>query len=174
MRMCGSAYIETRKSTHFLLAYLKHIQVVVMDTSHYFSQDGCKRGERPPRWPSCERADHGGLPRRVLLLILSERSNTDLRPLMVCTISSTVRIHIYKARADGWMNEQDALASLAFSASNSYRLFPPSRETRCTTMRNAAEDVLPVWHETTLLMWYDDVLPLSKTALAPLFVVGMI
>jgi hypothetical protein len=24
------------------------------------------------------------------------------------------------------------------------------------------------------LIWYDDVLPLSKTALAPLFVVGMI
>jgi hypothetical protein len=37
-----------------------------------------------------------------------------------------------------------------------------------------AEDDLPDWHETTELMWYDDVLPLSKTALAPLFVVGMI
>ena len=64
----------------------------------------------------------------------------------------------------------DALASLALSASNSYRLFPP---TRCTTMRRA-EDDLPDWHETTELIWYDDVLPLSKTALAPLFVVGMI
>ena len=37
-----------------------------------------------------------------------------------------------------------------------------------------AEDDLPDWHETTELIWYDDVLPLSKTALAPLFVVGMI
>jgi hypothetical protein len=37
-----------------------------------------------------------------------------------------------------------------------------------------AEDDLPDWHETTELMWYDDVLPLSKTALAALFVVGMI
>ena len=64
----------------------------------------------------------------------------------------------------------DALASLALSASNSYRLFPP---TRWTTMRRA-EDDLPDWHETTELIWYDDVLPLSKTALAPLFVVGMI
>jgi hypothetical protein len=33
---------------------------------------------------------------------------------------------------------------------------------------------LPDWHETTESMWYDDVLPLSKTALAPLFVAGMI
>lgn len=65
----------------------------------------------------------------------------------------------------------NVLASLALSASNSYRLFPPSR---CTTIRNADEDDLPDWHETTLLMWYDDVLPLSKTALAALFVVGMI
>ena len=65
----------------------------------------------------------------------------------------------------------NALASLALSASNSYRLFPPSR---CTTIRKADEDDLPDWHETTLLMWYDDVLPLSKTALAALFVVGMI
>ena len=37
-----------------------------------------------------------------------------------------------------------------------------------------AEDDLPDWHETTELMWYDEVLPLSKTALAALFVVGMI
>jgi hypothetical protein len=49
--------------------------------------------------------------------------------------------------------EQNALASFGFSASNSYRLFLPSREMRCTTMRNAAEDDLPDWHETTLLMW---------------------
>jgi hypothetical protein len=67
-----------------------------------------------------------------------------------------------------------ALATLGLSASNSYRLFPPSRETRWTMMRNAAEDDLPFWHETTLLMWYDDVLPLSKTALAALFAVGII
>lgn len=38
----------------------------------------------------------------------------------------------------------------------------------------SAEDDLPDWHETTELMWYDEVLPLSKTALAALFVVGMI
>ena len=65
----------------------------------------------------------------------------------------------------------NALACLALSASNSYRLLRPSR---CTTMRNAEEDDLPVCHETTLFMWYDDVLPLSKTALAALFAVGMI
>ena len=37
-----------------------------------------------------------------------------------------------------------------------------------------AEDDLPDWHETTESIWNDDVLPLSKTALAPLFVVGII
>lgn len=37
-----------------------------------------------------------------------------------------------------------------------------------------AEDDLPDWHEMTESMWYDDVLPLSKTTLAALFVVGMI
>jgi hypothetical protein len=130
-----------------------------------------------------KRADHGVcLNRRALLEILSDRSNADLRPLIVCTISSA---HAYIDRywtsfLDTATNEraneheQDVLASFGLSASNSYRLFPPSRETRCTTMRNAAEDDLPDWHETTLLMWYDDVLPLSKTTLAALLVVGMI
>ncbi len=37
-----------------------------------------------------------------------------------------------------------------------------------------AEDDLPDWHDMTESIWYDDVLPLSKTALAALFVVGMI
>jgi hypothetical protein len=64
----------------------------------------------------------------------------------------------------------NVLASFALSASNSYRLLPPSR---CTTIRNAEDDDFPDWHETRLLMWYDDVLALSKT-LAVLFVVGMI
>lgn len=41
-------------------------------------------------------------------------------------------------------------------------------------MRKAEDDLPDCWHETRESMWYEDVLPLSKTALAALFVVGMI
>lgn len=115
--------------------------------------------------------------RRAFPVILPLRSNADLRPLIVCTISSVIcraysqpvnrnAIDLIDERKD-----ENALASLALSASNSYRLFPPSRS---TTMRKAEDDLPDCWHETTESMWYDDVLPLSKTALAALFVVGMI
>jgi hypothetical protein len=125
-----------------------------------------------------ERADHEiCLLRLDLPVILPVRSSADLRPLIVCTISSVIswRASQFSRNAigcdDGRMKTENALASLALSASNSYRLFPPSRS---TTIRKAEDDFPDCWHETTESMWYDDVLPLSKTALAPLFVVGMI
>jgi hypothetical protein len=110
--------------------------------------------------------------RRDLPVILPVRSNADLRPLIVCTISSVQyrAVQSVMMQCGGDKVLRNALAILALSASNSYRLFPPSRS---TTIRKA-EDDLPDWHETTESMWYDDVLPLSKTALAPLFVAGMI
>jgi len=87
----------------------------------------------------------------------------------VQSVSRKMRLGVIETKGIN-ISMRNALASLALSASNSYRLFPPSRS---TTIRKA-EDDLPDWHETTESMWYDDVLPLSKTALAALFVVGMI
>ena len=55
-------------------------------------------------------------------------------------------------------------ASFGLSASNSYRLFLSAP--LCTTNLNVELFLLDCWHATTLLRWYEDVLPLSKTCFA--------
>ena len=41
-------------------------------------------------------------------------------------------------------------------------------------IQNMEEDNWPDWHEMMLLMWYNDILPLSRTTLAALFIIGMV
>ena len=61
-------------------------------------------------------------------------------------------------------NEVYLPASFGLSASNSYRLFLSAP--LCTTNLNVELFLLDCWHATTLLRWYEDVLPLSNTCFA--------
>ena len=80
---------------------------------------------------------------------------------MVATISAA-----YRNQQQGTAGSQAEYspASFGLSASNSYLLLRSA--SLWTTSLNVALFLLDCWHATTLLRWYEDVLPLSNRCFA--------